>query len=275
MQNDFATVDALAAAVPSGCRLALPADYAGVAMALTAALLRRAPRELRLVCIPTAGLQADLLIGAGLVRSIETSAVSLGEAGGAPCFNRAVASGEIELLDSTCPAVHAGLMAAQKGVPFATLRGLIGSDVLLQRGDWRVMQNPFSEAPDPIVALPAIHPDAAIFHAPMADREGNVWIGRRRELASMAYASRATYVTVERVVEGNLMDDERTAAGVLPALYVEAVALAPGGAWPCGLWGEYPPDMVEMQRYARLARTVEGFRSYLLEGTFARLGESA
>ena len=275
VQNDLASLDALAAAVPSGCRLALPADYAGVSIALTAALLRRAPRELRLVCVPTAGLQADLLIGAGLVRSVETSAVSLGEAGGAPCFNRAVARGAIELLDSTCPAVHAGLMAAQKGVPFATLRGLIGSDVLRHRGDWRVMQNPFSEAPDPIVALPAIHPDVAIFHAPMADRLGNVWIGRRRELAAMAYASRATYVTVERVLEGNLMDDERTAAGVLPALYVEALALAPNGAWPCGLWGEYPPDMAEMQRYAHLVRTEEGFRNYLAEGAFARAWEPA
>ena len=275
VQNDLASLDALAAAVPSGCRLALPADYAGVSIALTAALLRRAPRELRLVCVPTAGLQADLLIGAGLVRSVETSAVSLGEAGGAPCFNRAVARGAIELLDSTCPAVHAGLMAAQKGVPFATLRGIIGSDVLRHRGDWRVMQNPFSEAPDPIVALPAIHPDVAIFHAPMADRLGNVWIGRRRELAAMAYASRATYVTVERVLEGNLMDDERTAAGVLPALYVEALALAPNGAWPCGLWGEYPPDMAEMQRYAHLVRTEEGFRNYLAEGAFARAWEPA
>jgi glutaconate CoA-transferase, subunit A len=275
VQSDFATIDALAAAVPSGCRLALPADYAGVAMALTAALLRRAPRELRLLCVPTAGLQADLLIGAGLVRCIETSAVSLGEAGGAPCFNRAVALGEIELLDSTCPAVHAGLLAAQKGVPFATLRGLIGTDVLRHRSDWRTMQNPFSEAPDPIVALPAIHPDVAIFHAPMADRYGNVWIGRRRELASMAYASRSTCVTVERVIDGNLMDDERTAAGVLPALYVAAVALAPGGAWPCGLWGEYTADMAEMRRYARLARTVEGFRSYLANGMFAQTVESA
>lgn len=257
------TLDDIAAAVPDGARLGLPADYAGVSMAVMRPLLARAPRDLHLVCVPTAGLQADILIGAGLVRRAETSAMTLGEAGGAPCFNRAVARGSIDLLDSTCPAIHAALVAAQKAVPFATLRGLIGTDVLRHRKDWRVIQNPFSEAPDPIVALPALHPDVTVFHAPMADREGNVWIGRRRELAVMAYASRATYVTVERIVDGSLFDDERTAAGALPGLYVDGVALAPRGAWPYGLWGEYGTDTAELVRYAAAARTEEGFADWL------------
>jgi glutaconate CoA-transferase subunit A len=263
--NPIATLEDLAAAVNDGARLALPVDYAGVPMALTWPLLRRRPRSLRLVCVPVAGLQADLLIGAGLVSRVETSAVTLGEAGSAPAFNRAVARGSIELLDSTCPAVHAALMAAQKGVPFATLRGLVGTDLLRHRRDWKVIQNPFCDEPDPIVALPAIHPDVAIFHVPMADSEGNVWIGRRRELAAMAYASRTTLVTTERVVEGSLLDDERAAAGVLPALYVSAIAPAPRGAWPYGLWGEYGADMAELQRYAKAARTEEGFAAYLAE----------
>lgn len=268
--NPLMALDDIAAAVPDGCRLALPVDYAGVAMAVTPALLRRAPRELDLVGVPTAGLQFDLLIGAGLVRSVETSAVTLGEAGGAPCFMRAVAAGAIKLIDSTCPAIHAGLMAAQKGAPFTTLRGLIGTDLLKHRNDWRVLQNPFAAEADPVVAIPALHPDVSIFHAPMADREGNVWIGRRRELAAMAYASQRTFVTVERIVDRSLFDDELTAAGVLPALYVEGIALAPRGAWPYGLWDEYAADTAALKRYARAARSVEGFRdwldAYLAEG---------
>jgi glutaconate CoA-transferase subunit A len=264
--NPLMSVDDIAAAVSDGCRLALPVDYAGVAMAVTRPLIRRAPRDLYLIGVPTAGLQFDMLIGAGLVATVETSAVSLGEAGGAPCFMRAVSSGRIQLRDSTCPAIHAGLMAAQKGAPFTTLRGLIGTDVLRHREDWRVLDNPFSAEPDPVVAIPAIQPDVAIFHAPMADRHGNVWIGRRRELAAMAYASRRTYATVERIVEGSLLDDELTAAGVLPALYVEGVAHVPGGALPYGLWGEYPPDTAALIRYAQMARTPEGFATWMAEG---------
>lgn len=258
-------VEDIAAQIHDECRLAMPVDYAGVPMGIIPALLRRAPRNLDLVGVPTAGLSFDILIGAGLVRSLETSAVSLGEAGGAPCFMRAIANRAIHMKDSTCPAVHAGLMAAQKGSPFTTLRGLIGTDVLMHRSDWRVMQNLFSAEPDPVVAIPALHPDISVFHASMADREGNVWIGRRRELAAMAYASRRTFVTVERVVDHRLLDDETMAAGVLPAIYVEGVALAEKGAWPYGLWGEYGPDTAELQRYARMARTEEGFKQWLAE----------
>lgn len=259
------SVDDIAAQIQDGCRLAMPVDYAGVPMAIVAPLLRRAPKRLALVGVPTAGLSFDILIGAGLVESVETSAVSLGEAGGAPCFMRAITGGRIKMMDATCPAIHAGLMAAQKGSPFTTLRGLIGTDVLRNRPDWRVLQNPFSDTPDPVVAIPALQPDVAVFHAPVADREGNVWIGRRRELAAMAYASRKTFVTVERIVEHRLLDDEETAAGVLPALYVEGVAVAEKGAWPYGLWGEYAPDTAELLRYAQMARTEEGFQQWISE----------
>lgn len=253
----------LAMHIEPGMRIALPVDYAGVSMAMTLPIIEHGARGLDLVCVPTGGLQVDQLIGAGLVRSVETSAVSLGEAGGAPRFNQAVKDGAIRLRDATCPAIHAGLMAAQKGSPFVPLRGLIGTDVLRYRDDWRVIDNPFAGAPDPIVLIPAITPDVAVFHAPMADRHGNVWIGRRRELAAMAYASRTTLVTVERLVEGSLLGNETTAAGTLPALYVTEVAVAPKGAWPYGLWGEYPTDTEEILRYAKAARTAEGFADYM------------
>jgi len=258
-----ADLRAMASRIRPGMRVALPVDYAGVSMAMTRPMIAHGAGDLHLICVPTGGLQVDQLVGAGLVRTVETSAVSLGEAGGAPRFNQAVKDGTIRLRDATCPAIHAGLMAAQKGSPFMPMRGLIGTDVLRHRDDWQVIDNPFSGGGDPVVLIPAIHPDVAIFHAPMADRSGNVWIGRRRELAAMAYASAETLVTVERIVEHNLLADEATAAGTLPALYVTAVAEAPRGAWPYGLWGEYATDTDELLRYARAARTAEGFAGYM------------
>ncbi|MDK3074515.1 CoA-transferase [Sedimentitalea sp. JM2-8] len=263
MQDDL---DRLAAHVKSGMRVAVPVDYGGVPMALTRRLITRGDvTDLHLICVPTGGLQVDMLIGAGMVTTVETSAVSLGEAGGAPRFNDAVRSGRIRILDATCPAIHAGLLAAQKAVPFMPIRGLLGSDIQANRADWQVMDNPLSEGADPIVLIPAIHPDVAVFHAPMADRAGNVWIGRRRELAAMAYAARTTLVTVERIVETDLMADELTAAGTLPALYVTDVALAERGAWPHGLWGNYDPDSTELRRYAAAAKTAAGFAAYMAE----------
>lgn len=260
MLSDLKT---MAGYVKSGMRLALPVDYGGVSMAMTRPLIEQGLRDLHLICVPTGGMQVDMLVGAGAASLVETSAVTLGEAGGAPRFNQAVKDGTITLRDATCPAVHAGFLAAQRGLPFIPIRGLIGSDILKYRDDWTVIQNPFSKDPDNIVLIPAIKPDVSIFHAPKADKYGNVWIGRRRELALMAYASAQTLVTVEEVVDGNLLDSEQSASGTLPALYVDAITVAPNGAWPYGLWGEYSTDSAEILRYAQAARRAEGFAQYL------------
>src|SRR6266851_2326063 len=149
------SLDEALAPITDGCTLAVPRDVSGVAMAATRALIRRGVRRLSLVALPTSSLQADLLIGAGCIEALETSAVSLGEFGPAPRFTAAVTSGAIKMKDATCPALHAALQASEKGVPFMPLRGLIGSDVLKYRDDWEVIDSPFGQdssgQADPIV----------------------------------------------------------------------------------------------------------------------------
>jgi glutaconate CoA-transferase subunit A len=90
-----------------------------------------------------------------------------------------------------------------------------------------------------------------------------VWIGVQGELAIMAHAAKRTLVTVEEVVDGDLMAGEASAAGTLPALYVSAVAEAPEGARPVGFLDFYPADEAHLTDYARLARSAEGFAAYL------------
>jgi glutaconate CoA-transferase subunit A len=261
-ESPLTSLEALAAAVPDGATLAVPKDTSGVAMAATRELVRRAVRGLHLVCVPTSGLQAEILIGAGAVRTVETSAITLGEFGPAPRFVEALRNGTVQILDSTCPAVYAGLQAGQKGLPFIPLRGLIGTDVLANRPDWKVIDNPFC-AGDPIAVLPAIRPDVALFHATLADRFGNVFIGRERELLLMAQAARRTLVTVEEITDDDLLEDDARAGAVLPAIYVTRVALAKQGAWPLGLLDRYPMDEAAVARYVSLAKTREGFASFL------------
>src|SRR5262249_10815064 len=72
-----------------------------------------------------------------------------------------------------------------------------------------------------------------------------------------------TIVTVERVQETNLFDDPLLAAGALGGFYLEAVAVAPRGAWPLPLPDHYPADETHLAEYARLAATAEGFARYL------------
>lgn len=256
-------------AVADGCKLAVPADYAGVAMEATRALIRRGVRRLHLVTLPASSLQAELLIGAGCVATLETSAVGFGELGSAPRFTAAVLAGTVALKDATCPAIHSALRAAEMGNPFGTLRGIIGSDLLKQRPDWKVIDNPFGEN-DPIVLLPAIRPDVALFHAPLADRNGNVWVGRRRDLFTLAHAAARSVVTVEALYDGDLLADEVMAAATIPAFYIEALALAPRGAWPLKMGDLYAEDTQHLLDYIALATTEEGFRRYLDQHVYRR-----
>lgn len=267
--NKIRDLDTALAGITDGQILAVPADYAGVAMEATRALIRRAVRQLHLVTLPAASLQADLLIGAGCVTTIETSAVGFGELGSAPRFTSAVMNGAITLKDATCPAIHQALRAAEMGNPFGVLRGIIGSDLLKHRPDWKVVDNPFATS-DPIVLLPAIRPDVALFHAPLADRHGNVWVGRQRDLFTLAHAAVRSIATVERVQDGDLLDDEVMAGATIPAFYLEAVALAPRGAWPLRLSGVYPDDVQHLNGYLELAATADGFRRYLDDYVFCR-----
>ena len=257
----------LAALVPHGAKLAVAKDESGVAMAATRELVRRGVRGLHLVTVPVGGLQADVLIGAGCVVTLESSGVTLSEFGAGPAFTRAVKAGSITLKDATCPAIYAGLQAAQKGLPFMPLRGIIGSDLLGHRDDWRVIDNPFApaDADDKIVAIAAIRPDVALFHAPLADRFGNVFIGRQRELMLLAHASKQTLVTVEQIVDGNLLEDDARAGAVIPALYIGAIAHAPRGAWPLNYGDAYAVDAAWMRNYVQMARTPAGFDSLVAQ----------
>lgn len=260
-------LDALVSRVPDGACLALPPDYSGTAMAAALALARRGVRDLHVVTVPTGGIHVDVLVGANCVATLETAAMSLGEHGPAPRFTAALREGRLRVLDSTCPVIHAGLLAAQKGVPFMPLRGVLGSDLVAARPDWRVIDNPFGED-DPIALFPAIRPDIALFHVPRADRHGNVWIGRRRELMVMAHAARTTLVTAECVENADFLADSLLAPGTIPALYVSAVAEVADGARPAGLHTCYPPDGEALAAYARAARSEDGFRRWL-DGTDA------
>lgn len=268
--------------IPDGAHITLPADYAGQAMAIVAGLVARGARNLTLTTVPVGGLAADILVGSGVISCLETAAMSLGDFGSAPRFLARLKAGDLSVREATCPAIHAGLQAAEKGIPFMPLRGIIGSDLMAARPDWRIIDNPFAAQSfaaqsfvtgpfatdaqaDPIVLLPAIRPDVAIFHAPAADRHGNVFIGIRRELMMMAHASRSSVVTVEAVHDDDFLQDPVRAAGTIPALYVGALTVVANGSAPIGLPGSYPADRRALARYAEAARTEAGFAIWCAE----------
>tara|TARA_Y100000031_G_scaffold151447_2_gene192711 strand:- start:42 stop:872 length:831 start_codon:yes stop_codon:yes gene_type:complete len=272
MDFEYQSAEALAARIPDGASLTVPSTRAGVPMELARALVRRGAKDLHLITVPAGGMFVDLLIGAGCVKRIETSGVSLDEYGPARRFMTAVKLGSVELVDATCAAVFAGLSAAEKAVPFMPIRGIIGSDLARYRDDWKVVQNPMAGdgVDDPILLVSAIKPDFAVFHAPIGDQEGNVWVGRERDLITMAHGAAETLVTVEEMVEGDLFDDPRLASGTMSSLYVGAMAVAEKGAWPLELPGRYTVDGAHMADYAKASASDEGFAAYIEEEVLGR-----
>ena len=123
-----------------------------------------------------------------------------------------------------------------------------------------------------MVLVPALNADFALFHAPKADSEGNVWVGRDRDRVLAAHAAGTVLVTVEEVVPGSFFDDEVTSAGVIPALCVSAIAVAPGGCWPMDVRGGIDLDAV--RAYQQAARSDDGFAAWL-QAHVMRAGSSA
>ena len=253
----FVQIAEAAALVPDGAELGvgrLPP------MALVRELIRRGARDLDLVSAPTGGLAEDLLIAAGCVRSIHTSGIDLAEFGLAPNFSRAVEAGSVRVLDSTCPAMLMALQAGASGISFTPVPGLFGSDLLEARTDWKVIDDPFDGGR--VVLVPAVSPAVSILHALRADRLGNLVTTLDFDDRLLAEASGRVIATAEAVSE----DATRSLAGdeqLIPAVYVEAIAVAPGGSRPVGCLGRSADDADAIREYLAAARDEAGMRGYL------------
>jgi len=120
----LADAEAIAAQIPDGAFLALPPDYSLVAMEVVRALVRRRARGLRLLGVPVLGFCAELLIGAGCVAEVETSALSLGEAGAAPRFTAAAESGALRVIDAIVTCYTDAMVVHHEATKFPPVRGM-------------------------------------------------------------------------------------------------------------------------------------------------------
>ena len=142
LRDKKTNIKEIAEEVKNNSLIGIPADYSGVPMSVTIELIKNEKKNLKLYCLPLTTIQGDMLIGSNCVSEIETAAVTLGEFGQAPRFQDAVINNKIHVKDSTCPALHAQLQATERSVPFMPLRGIIGSDLIKYRKDWKIIENP-------------------------------------------------------------------------------------------------------------------------------------
>ncbi|HEX5615363.1 MAG TPA: CoA-transferase [Acidimicrobiia bacterium] len=150
-----------------------------------------------------------------------------------PWFQRAYASGEVEVEHWSFLAFAQRLEAAARGVPAVVTRSVGGSSMAANEG-YAEVASPFA-ADERVQLLAPLAPDVALLHAPIADRSGNVVLAPPllEGVWGALGATRGAIVTVERVV-----DDIRPWAHLvrIPAHRVLAVVETPMGAHPGGLY---------------------------------------
>lgn len=232
-------------------------------MALVRELVRRRVPVGRLVTSPSASLQADLPIGAGLVDELVSPYVGFEDLGLAPCFRRAAEEGSLRIVECDEGGLTHALYAGAGGIPFVPLPpGIERTDIpAASPGLYKETKDPFTG--ETCWAIQAIRPDVALIACLEADERGNVAFGRVPFTDRLlALAARRVVVQVERIVSSAQIAAHAPGT-TLPAFLVAAVVVAPGGCAPTSFPGEYGRDEAELTAYLAAARTPEGFEEYL------------
>jgi len=158
--------------------------------------------------------------------------------------------------------MYSMVQAGSMGLPFISVRGLLGSDILKHRPDLRVIESPFNPGEEVVVVEP-VRPDVALFHASKADSWGNAITPGFRDDLMMARAAKRALVTDEEVSERELTLQDAVNDTFLPAIDVDGVVHLPFGAHPTCCGTIYPRDDVHLKEYLKASRDEEAFRSYL------------
>lgn len=233
-------------------------------MAFVRELLRQGTKDLTVVSHVSAN-DVDMLIGAGRVRRLEFSYVGLEEFGTAPCFRRAVESGQLELSEYSEPVAFERFACSARGMPFFPTREMVGTDLPRVNPDIREVSDPFGSGT--YHAVSAAEPEWVVIHAPMADKYGNVLFFPNRQLPedldlTASRTTRNLIVTVEQIVPHERVR-ELPYLNLIPRFRPTAVVEVPFGAHPCSCLHVYDQDREHLGHYAKVGREQQSFDEYL------------
>lgn len=256
--------DAIAALVHDGDGVALEGFTHLIPFAAGHEIIRQQRRDLTLIRM-TPDILYDQMIGMGVARALTFSWGGNPGVGSLHRFRDAVEHGwpmRLELEEHSHAAMANAYDAGAANLPFAVLRGYVGTDVPKVNARIRQITCPFTG--ESLAAVPALRPDVAIIHAQRADRAGNVFlegiIGVQREAV---LAAKRSLVTVEEVVED--FGARSPNAAILPSWAVSAIATVPHGAMPSYAHGYYKRDNSFYVAWDAIARDRRRFLEWMAE----------
>ena len=234
-------------------------------MPIIRALIRRNVKNLTVIGAATAGLEIDMLIGAGCVKKV--IAPYVGAELHAPighCFRRAAENDEVEVYETTEYLLYSQLDAAARGLGFLPWRGGVGTSVPLLNSDYVPFNDPING--EPYLAVPALHADWAILHVGQADTYGNGQHGGARfGDRLLSRAAERVMLTAERIVPNSEIRKNPWATSVA---YADVVVEAPFGSHPFASHGFYVEDEECIEEYVTASiayrkRDADAWNAYL------------
>jgi len=241
-------------------------------MSLVRAILRSDLDDLTIVSY--GGPEVGMLCAAGKVRRLVFAFVSLDTIPLEPHFRAARQSGAIETTELDEGMMLLALQAAAWRVPFLPSRVGLGSDLLKVSPELRTVRSPYP-SPDggpgeELVAVPALHLDAALVHLNRADERGNgQFLGPDLyfdDLMLEAATTGGRFVSCERVVPTkDLLDEGSFHTLRIGRMLVDGVVEAPNGAHPTSCEPDYDRDELFQKEYAATARDSDAWDAFRAE----------
>ncbi|SDM24520.1 CoA transferase subunit A [Allokutzneria albata] len=261
--REIGLAEAVAELVRDGDSVALEGFTHLIPVAAAHEIIRQRRRELTLIRM-TPDLVYDQLIGMGCARKLVFSWGGNPGVGSLHRFRDAIEHGyphPLEIEEHS----HAGManryVAGASGLPFAVLRGYLGTDLAKVTPTIRTVRCPFTG--EELAAVPALNPDVAIVHAQQADRRGNVafWgiTGVQKEVV---LAAKKALVTVEEIVDEI---EPHHGQVVLPSIAVDAVVKVERGAYPSYAHGYYERDNDFYRAWDAISRDRDAFAAWMQE----------
>lgn len=227
-------------------------------MSLVHALLRSDVTDLTVVSY--GGPDVGLLLQAGRIKRLVYGFVSLDSIPLEPHFQAARSAASFEAVEWDEGMVQWGLYAAAQRVPFLPMRAGLGSSVIDIDPSLRTVTSPYGG--EELLAVPALHLDAALVHLNVADERGNAaFHGPDLYFDDLfCQAAERAYLSCERIVPTAELGEltRRRIARWMVAGVVEA----PGGAHFTSCEPDYERDEALQKHYATSAKDPSAWAAF-------------
>jgi glutaconate CoA-transferase, subunit A len=264
LREKVMSLEEAAALVPDGASLAIGGStLSRTPMAMIWALIRAGRKDLHCARGITSS-EGELLFASGASRHLLTSWFSQGIVWGVSRIMRLYTeTSRARFEEWSHLAMGLRFRAGAMGVPFLPMRSMMGSDVIGQLPDTRLIDCPFTG--EKLVLVPALNPDFALIHVQRCDAYGNAQIdGLPFMDVDLAMAANRVILTTERIVSNDQIRRVPDHTKI-PFLAVDAIVEVPFGSAPHECYGLYEPLFEHLDSYAAQIRQdpEDGIRAYL------------